>query len=321
MNAVPALAVLLDRVAGEPPPRLHPVVWMGRYCSWAAAHVAGIPARPGSTERMQQPRQRLGPGGTGAGRQAVAGGVAVAAGTIASALAAAALCRTLARLPRPVAVAAEAAALSTLLSAALLEREVLRAHAALERGSGDPVAAARRVVAGLVSRDVSAFDAVQIREAALESLSENTSDSIVAPLWWFAVGGLPAAAAYRFVNTADAMWGYRDGTWEWRGKVAAHADDLANWWPARLTALLVAPRVGVARLAGTARVTASPNAGWPMGALALLLDIRLRKPGVYTLHPRGRPPRPDDVGAAIRTVRRVTATAAAAAALAASATS
>jgi adenosylcobinamide-phosphate synthase len=294
VNAVPALAVLLDRVAGEPPAHLHPVVWMGRYCTWASARTARA---------------------TGTRQQVMAGIVAVAGGTVASALAGVVVRRAVARLPRPLAVVTEAAALSTLLSAALLEREVLRVRAALDGGSGDALAAGRRIVAGLVSRDVSALDTVQVREAALESLSENAADAIVAPLWWFAAGGLPAAAAYRFVNTADAMWGYRDGSWEWRGKGAALADDLANWWPARLTALLLAPRAGVGRLARTAGATASPNAGWPMGALALRLDVRLGKPGVYTLHPGGRAPQPDDVGPAVQAVRRATAAATAAATL------
>jgi adenosylcobinamide-phosphate synthase len=300
MNAVPALAVALDRVAGEPPGRLHPVVVMGRYCAWAGALMAGI---------------------SGARRQVAAGGIATAVGAVAAAVAGAALRWWLDRLPRPLALAAEAAVLSTLLSARMLEREVLRVHAALGGDDTDEpceLAAARRAVAGLVSRDVSALDTGGIREAALESLAENASDAIVAPLWWFAVAGLPAAAAYRFVNTADAMWGYRTGAWEWRGKAAAHADDLANWWPARLTALLLAPRVGVARVSRTADVTASPNAGWPMGALALRLDVRLRKlhgPAAYTLHPRGRPTRADDVGPAIRAVRWATIAASAVATL------
>jgi len=296
MNAVPVLAVALDRVAGEPPARLHPVVVMGRYCAWAGAQMAGI---------------------RGAGGQLVAGGVATAIGTAAAALAGALLGRWLRPLPRPVALFAEAATLSTLLSARMLEREVLRVQAALGDDTAAPSepAAARCAVAGLVSRDVAHLDAAGIREAALESLAENASDAIVAPLWWYAVAGLPAAAAYRFVNTADAMWGYRTDVWEWRGKPAARADDLANWWPARLTALLLAPRADLARVAATAAVTASPNAGWPMAALALRLDVRLRKSGAYTLHPDGRPTCAADVGAAVRAVRRATAAATAGATL------
>jgi adenosylcobinamide-phosphate synthase len=292
MNAVPVLAVIIDRVAGEPPARLHPVVWMGHYCTWAG--------------------QRAGRGSAStARRQFTAGGIAVAAGAVAAGLAAAALQRAVARLPRPIALAAEAVTLSTLLSARMLEREVRRVSLALD----DHLDAGRRVVAGLVSRDVTSLDATQVREAALESLAENASDAIVAPLWWYAIAGLPGAAVYRFINTADAMWGYRTAAWEWRGKVAARVDDLANWWPARLTAVLLAPRVGISRIGRAAAATASPNAGWPMSALALRLGVRLRKPGVYTLNARGRSAVPGDVEPAIGAVRRATAVAAVAAAL------
>ena len=299
MNVVPALAVALDRVAGEPPAHLHPVVGMGRYCAWAGTRLL----------RVTSPR-----------RQVVAGGVATTIGAVGAGVAAAVLQRCLSRLPLPLACAAEAAALSTLLSARMLEREVQGVGAALGRRDTDEhaaVAMGRRAVSGLVSRDVTSLDAGEVRDAALESLAENASDAIVAPLWWYALAGLPAAAAYRFVNTADAMWGYRNTPWEWRGKAAARADDLASWWPARLTALLLAPRAGIARIARTAGVTASPNAGWPMGALALRLGVRLRKSGAYTLHPRGRSTHARDVGSAIGAVRLATVAATAGAALAA----
>jgi adenosylcobinamide-phosphate synthase len=298
MNVTPVAALIIDRTLGEPPARVHPVVWMGAYCAWTGRRMRSVAS----------PRA-----------QVVAGAMATAGGVVAAFAAAAAIHRGLRRLPRGVAGAAEAAVLSTLLSARMLEDEVGAVEDAL---AGGDVAAARRAVGRLVSRDVTALDAVQVREAALESLAENTSDSIVAPLWWYAVAGLPGAAAYRFVNTADAMWGYRDAVWEWRGKAAAHVDDVANWWPARVTALLLAPRSlasrrDATRVAGTAAVTPSPNAGWPMGAMAVLLDVRLDKTGVYTLHPGGRPARPSDIGRAISATRRATYTAAAGAVLAA----
>jgi adenosylcobinamide-phosphate synthase len=100
---------------------------------------------------------------------------------------------------------------------------------------------------------------------------------------------LPAAALYRFANTADAMWGYRD-RWEWAGKWSARADDVLSYVPARLTALLI---VVVARnwprtLRREAARTPSPNGGWPMAMMALALDVRLSKPGAYILHAAGR---------------------------------
>ena len=101
-----------------------------------------------------------------------------------------------------------------------------------------------------------------------------------APLFWYALFGLPGAAVYRFANTLDAMWGYR-GAWEWAGKWSARADDVLSWLPARLTAALLMP---TPRLFAQARLTPSPNGGWPMGAMALRLGVRLRKPGVYALN-------------------------------------
>jgi adenosylcobinamide-phosphate synthase len=124
----------------------------------------------------------------------------------------------------------------------------------------------------------------------------------VAPLFWFLLLGLPGAALYRFANTADAMWGYPgvylagDGgrNWAWAGKWAARADDALSWLPARITAvllLLADGRRGWAlrrQLRAEAGKTPSPNSGWPMAAMALVLDVALRKPGVYVLHPQGR---------------------------------
>jgi adenosylcobinamide-phosphate synthase len=134
-------------------------------------------------------------------------------------------------------------------------------------------------------------------------LAENLSDSVIAPLFWFALFGLPGAAVYRFANTADAMWGYR-GRWEWAGKFAARADDVLNWIPARMTAialLLMGPnRMTLAlRLPGEAARTTSPNSGWPMGALALSLNVRLRKPQVYALNANGSAPAAADTATAL----------------------
>src|SRR5690606_19461691 len=138
------------------------------------------------------------------------------------------------------------------------------------------------------------------RESVIESLAENLNDSVVAPLFWFVLFGLPGVALYRFANTADAMWGYpgwrgsgaRARWWLWAGKWAARADDAMSWVPARLTAAML---LGVQAAAGrvvspgsvrrAARLTPSPNGGWPMGAMALALGVRLGKPGAYVLNP------------------------------------
>ena len=139
----------------------------------------------------------------------------------------------------------------------------------------------------------------EVRESAIESLAENLNDSVVEPIFWFVLLGLPGAAIYRFANTADAMWGYPGSRgaryWPWAGKWAARADDVLSWLPARITALLLAALHGglpARALAKEARKTPSPNSGWPMAAMALALGVRLAKPGVYTLHPGGHAPGP-----------------------------
>jgi adenosylcobinamide-phosphate synthase len=153
-----------------------------------------------------------------------------------------------------------------------------------------------------------------VRETALETLAENLNDSVVAPLFWFAVAGLPGAALYRFANTADAMWGYpghRAGRcWTWAGKWTARADDALSWVPARLTAMvliLAAGRLWMPGLRSEAVRTPSPNGGWPMGALALLLGVRLGKPDVYVLNAAGRAVLPQDIPLACDWSRRALA--------------
>jgi adenosylcobinamide-phosphate synthase len=190
-----------------------------------------------------------------------------------------------------------AALLKPLFAWRMLHDEVLAVDAALAQS----VVAGRERLAYLVSRDVSALSPGEVRESAIESLAENLSDSVVAPLFWFVLLGLPGAALYRFANTADAMWGYpgtRGGRfWQWAGKWAARADDVLSWLPARLTAgLLAAANKGLRwrQLALEARKTPSPNSGWPMAAVALALGVRLAKPGVYVLNPAGREPGPLD---------------------------
>jgi adenosylcobinamide-phosphate synthase len=179
--------------------------------------------------------------------------------------------------------------------------------------------AGRERLSFLVSRDVAQLSASEVRESAIESLAENLNDSVVAPLFWFVVAGLPGAALYRFANTADAMWGYRGErqgrNWTWAGKWAARADDMLSWLPARLTAvLLVSPRRWPA-LVVQAPLTPSPNSGWPMAAMALALGVRLRKPGVYSLNAEGRAPEAADTPHAVRLASRVVVVLAGASAL------
>ncbi|MFN3612163.1 CobD/CbiB family cobalamin biosynthesis protein, partial [Tepidimonas sp.] len=193
--------------------------------------------------------------------------------------------------------------LKPMLAWRMLRDEVAAVEAALARG----LELGRAQVARLVSRDVQGLDEAGVRQAALSTLAENLNDSVVAPLFWFALAGLPGAALYRWANTADAMWGYRGvrggRDWTWAGRWAARADDVLSWLPARLTAvaLLTASGRGLPwrALRAQARRTPSPNGGWPMGALALRLGVRLVKPGVYALNEGGRLPAPADTARAL----------------------
>lgn len=277
------LAALLDWALGEPPRQLHPVVAMGSWLEWSGRAARSAP---------------------GAVSQFASGAVGWLLGAAGTWAAATGVRRAGRRLPCGLGRIVEALVLSTLFSARMLHDEVAAVEESLRVGG---TAAGRTTVARLVSRDVTELDDDGVRQAALESLMENLSDSVVAPLLWHAVAGLPGAALYRYANTADGMWGYH-GEWEWAGKVAARIDDLANVVPARLTAALITVRPPAWRVvAQHARVTPSPNAGYPMAALALRLGVRLEKRGTYVLNPEGRPPGPHDTLEALRRFRRLCA--------------
>jgi adenosylcobinamide-phosphate synthase len=171
-----------------------------------------------------------------------------------------------------------------------LRRAVIEVKEAL---AANDLAEARRLAGWhLVSRDVSQLTGAEVAGAAIESLAENLTDSVIAPLLAYLSGGLPAAWAYRFANTADAMWGYRTAEFEQLGKFPARLDDALNWLPARLTGWLL---VAAARPAGghsqnAARTmltqyhrTPSLNAGWTMSAMAGALEVTLSKRDTYEL--------------------------------------
>lgn len=299
ITAVIALlaALAIDRWWGEPRARLHPVVWMGHYLVWAGRRIApGVP--------------HAGPDW----RAFWAGGLAWSVGVwvvllVGHVLVGLTLALAL-LLPTDVEWLWHVAAglvlgllLKPLLAWRMLHDEVAKVEAAL----AESLDAGRAQLAQLVSRDVTQLTEAQVRESAIESLAENLNDSVVAPVFWFVLLGLPGAAVYRFANTADAMWGYRGlrggRYWEWAGKWAARADDVLSWVPARITALLLVLAGGsqsLANLRKEACRTPSPNSGWPMAAMALALNVRLAKPGVYTLHSKGRRAGPLDTRRAAR---------------------
>ena len=167
------------------------------------------------------------------------------------------------------------------LAGTTLIREVREVFRAVDRSLEE----GRRQVARIVGRDTSELSAQEIRTAALETLAENLSDGVIAPLFWLAVGGVPAMMAYKMVNTLDSMIGYRTERYRDFGCWAARIDDVANYIPARLTALLMILAAGRPQLAGfvwrNGRRHASPNSGYPEAALAGILDCRFGGPHYY----------------------------------------
>lgn len=152
----------------------------------------------------------------------------------------------------------------------------------------DDLPAARHAVSMIVGRDPSRLDQAGVARAALESLAENTSDGIIAPLFWGAVLGLPGIAAYKAINTLDSMIGHRTERYTHFGWFSARFDDWVNLPASRLTGLLFAavstPRRSLAVMWRDAGAHRSPNAGWPEGAMAGALNIRLSGPRVYHDH-------------------------------------
>lgn len=275
-------ALALDTAAGEPPAAVHPVVLAGRL-------IGAFEQAPPSAPRAARVR--------GFWLVMAPAGVAWTLGSLAE--------RTH---PRWLRIAVSI----WLLKSSFALRALLEASWRAERALADAgPTAARMELKALVSRPVGELDESHMVSAIVESLAENLSDSYVAPLFWYALGGLPAALVYRVVNTADAMVGYH-GRYEDLGKAAARLDDLMNLVPARLTAaalVAAAPVVGLSARRAL-RVcwreharTESPNAGWPMATATGALGVWLEKPGAYRLGDGGRSPRVGDVAMARRMVR------------------
>jgi len=281
----PLLALLLDLLMGDPPNRYHPVAWMG----------AAIAA----AERRAPQGGHMAP---------LAYGALLAAGGTTTVIGLGRLLeKAIAHLPAPWGWLMEAVLLKMTFSVRGLAAAAGEVQTALEE---DDLPHARHWLGWhLVSRGTAGLDKSQVAAATIESVAENASDGVVAPLFYYALGGLPAALAYRFINTADAMLGYHDPTHEWLGKVPARLDDLANLLPARVTSGLL---VLAATLAGAdARRawqilrrdggrTASPNAGRPMSAMAGALGVELEKLGHYRLGEGLRRPEPGDIARALR---------------------
>jgi adenosylcobinamide-phosphate synthase len=268
--ALTLFALLIELAVGYPD-RLfraigHPVTWIGR--------LIGLLDRMLNHESMGDASRRA------AGVAAVLILIVVVAGV------AFALERGLLLLPFGVVVAAIAA--STLIAQRSLHQHVVRVAEALEQSG---LAAGREAVSHIVGRDPGALDQAGVARAAIESLAENFSDGVVAPVFWLMVGGLAGGAAYKAINTADSMIGHRTPRHEAFGFAAARLDDLVNLPASRLSALLIAAGAAVtpgASPAGAWRAVVrdaprhrSPNAGYPEAAVAGALGLALAGPRVY----------------------------------------
>ena len=285
---IPA-ALLMDAVLGEPPARLHPTVWMG--------HAAAAFDRLGSRARSRNVRR-------------LAGLSAACAVPAASYALTAALLRSLPISLRP---AVEAAVISVTLSMRGLAAGALAVEGALQRGD---LEAARARASEIVGRDTASLDEAELARATVESVAENASDGVAAPMFYAALAGAPGAFAYRAVNTLDSMLGYRKGIYEDLGLVPARLDDLSNLIPARITALAVAAVCGhpLRTLRAVRRygaLHASPNAGRAEAAFAGALGFALGGDSYYggELCPAktmgdGPKPAADDISRAVALMRR-----------------
>lgn len=291
------IAVVIDFCFGEPPNRFHPVAWMGAFIA------AG---------------KRLSPR-VGVALPFFVGVAIVLAGSSIAAV---------------VGVLLEIASARFDLVLIVIQGVVLKccfgirslataARAVLMCLHNQDLAGARRALSyHLVSRESSQLNASEISAATIESVSENTNDSVVAPVFFYCIGGLPAVLVYRFVNTCDAMLGYRTPELEWLGKFAAYADDALNWIPARMTTVLLmiasvgldsgsswlsAPISGFWVWFSDAGKTSSPNAGQSMATAAGALSVRLEKAGCYELGAKLNEPTENDIERMLRLFRRTTA--------------
>ena len=249
------LGYLLDLIFGDPERLPHPIVWFGKMISWGE-------------HRLNRGRHRM------------------AKGAVMSVAYILLMFFVLWGLIRLVPNAILWCVLNTIiifycLAGTTLIREVRNVFLALD----ESLEAGRKQVARIVGRDTSELTAQEVRTAALETLAENLSDGVIAPLFWLALLGVPGMVAYKMVNTLDSMIGYRTERYKDFGCWAARIDDIANYIPARLTAVLMVIASGKPSLLKfvwrNGRKHASPNSGYPEAALAGALDCRFGGPHYY----------------------------------------
>ena len=265
-------ALIVDWYLGEPDwlwGRVpHPVVWFGRLIGW-------LDNRFNIESDTDNLRYRKG---------AIAWAVMIAAALAVSLL----MGWVFARIG-VIGQVLEVFVVFVLIAQKSLKDHVMAVATGLQAGG---LAGGRKAVSMIVGRDPERLDRSGVSRAAIESLAENFSDGIVAPVFWYAVFGLPGIVVYKMINTADSMIAHKTARHLWFGRVAAIADDLANWLPARLSALLIAigavalptparSRLAMATALRDAGIHRSPNAGWPEAAMAGALGLALGGPRAY----------------------------------------
>jgi adenosylcobinamide-phosphate synthase len=266
------VAVIIEAMIGYPDTvyRLvgHPVTWVGRLIAWCD-DTWNSGTRPPEARRLR----------------GVATLILLLAGALLSGLVITAILDGL--FPAAVSLVLCGVLASSLLAQRSLDAHVMDVALGLER---EGVAGGRAAVAHIVGRETAELDEAAVCRAAIESLAENFSDGVVAPLFWMVVGGLPGALAYKAVNTADSMIGHRNERHESFGWASARFDDLVNLPASRLSALwLVLAAIPLGLSPGHALATVwrdaghhrSPNAGWPEAAMAGALGVRLSGPRIY----------------------------------------
>ena len=262
--AVLVLAIALDILFGEPPGILHPVVWMGK----------GIKYLQGMASKFTNKR--------------FYGIFMVAAMTGTSFLAGMLLVSAQFILPEAITLLVSAYFLKSTFSFRMLLASGNRIMTGLVSGHPD---AARDDLKALVSRDTSGLDETHMASAVIESVSENFVDTILSPLFFYLILGLPGALAYKAVNTLDSMVGYRNREFVELGWASACLDDILNWIPARLSLIFIvvgavftgSPVNAIRTCLKDRGQTSSPNSGWPMASSAGALGVRLEKQGHYVL--------------------------------------
>ena len=269
------LALLIDVLLGEPPRAIHPVVWIGKMISFLEKFA---PRSPKSSP----------PNGKGKMRQLAYGGVMVLLTIFIFATPVYFLLFYISQISSIAYVIIGALVLKPAFSLRELRYTALKIKTLLDENN---LKEARAKMPTLVSRETQSLPKRGLISATVESVAENISDSFVAPLFYFLFLGVPGAVAYRVINTSDAMIGYHK-RYEYSGKFAAKLDDILNFIPARVSGLLLVAAAYLSRKDGKNAwqimlrdhgKTESPNAGWPMSAMAGALKVRLEKVGYYSL--------------------------------------